>query len=157
MLARAAPISLSLAALAMLAAGCAGERRERCDVTAPRGPIHTAIGGFNYGSRALAVQLWPDGELVAGTLADGSSWARVAADGSIDAKLGWWRGAPGRLRIAGRRLDAAARPVSANIPLGYGPRGFQATRVSFPGTGCYRVVASAGRARLSFVVRVRQR
>ena len=88
------------------------------------GPVPSAAA-FNYGTARLRVQLgWPR--------------ATVEDDGSIHAKLGWWRGAPGRLRITGRRLDATAPPLEAHVPAGYGQRGFQPTgrffRVDSPRT-----------------------
>jgi hypothetical protein len=76
-------------------------------------------------------------------------------DGSIVAKLGWWRAVEGRLSIAGQRLDAAAPPLRADVPAGYGSSGFQATGLTFPTPGCWRVIGSAGRASLTFVVLVR--
>ena len=78
----------------------------------------------------------------------------VEDDGSIHAKLGWWRGAPGRLRITGRRLDAAAPPLEAHVPAGYGQRGFQPTGLVFPTVGCWRVEGRVGDTRLTFVVKV---
>jgi hypothetical protein len=63
-----------------------------CPVTAPGGKVPE---GFDYGSGGLAVALWPRGTLVAGRLADGSSYAEIEPDDSIRAKLGWWRGAAG--------------------------------------------------------------
>jgi hypothetical protein len=80
--------------------------------------------------------------------------ATVNPDGSIWVKLGWWRGVPGRLVISGRRLDASAPPLRADVPDGYGTLGFQATGLTFPTLGCWRVVGRIGRAHLTFVVRV---
>jgi hypothetical protein len=144
----AAPCAITLAVLTL--AGCGGP----CPVTPPKG---TAPEGFNYGDRALAVALWPKGELVAGRLPDGGSYAEIEPDGSVVAKLGWWRGVEGRLRIEGERLDAPAAPLRADVPDGYGPTGFQATALTFPARGCWKVVGSAGRASLTFVVRVSRR
>src|SRR5918997_1699682 len=98
-----------------------------CRVTLPGGAIPAGAQGFDFGNRDLAVALWPKGRLVAGRLPDGSSYAETRPDGSIVAKLGWWRGAAGRLRIEGERLDAPAPPLRADVPAGYGPTGFQAT------------------------------
>ena len=114
-----------------------------------------SAAGFNFGNARLRVHLgWPKGKLAAGILPDGGSRATVEEDGSIHAKLGWWRGVPGRLRITGRRLDAAAPPLRAHVPEGYGPRGFQPTGLVFPTVGCWRVVGRVGDARLTFVVKV---
>lgn len=119
-----------------------------CPVTKP-GP---SSRGFNYGHARLRVNLWPRGVLPAGPLPDGGSYATIQADGSIRAKLGWWRGVEGRLRISGTRLDAAAPSLSASVPGGYPPRGFQPSGLMFPTEGCWRVVGQVGRARLVFVV-----
>jgi hypothetical protein len=128
----------------------------RCPVTIPDDHVRTYAGEFNHGDRSLAVLLWPKGRLVAGP-PDGSTWGEVRPDGTIYAKLGWWRGADGgQLRIEGERLDGRAPPLRADIPHGYGPTGFQATALLFPTTGCWRVVATAGDARLEFVSTVRK-
>src|SRR5438552_3559342 len=50
-------------------------------------------------------------------------------------KVGWWRSAPGTLTIEGKRLDAPAPPLHADIPDGYGLSGFQATGIDFPTEG----------------------
>jgi hypothetical protein len=114
-----------------------------------------SAAGFNLGGAGLRVQLgWPNGKLAAGILPDGGSRATVAADGSIHAKVGWWRGVPGRLHIAGRRLDGAAPPLGAHVPSGYGARGFQPSGLVFPTVGCWEVVGRVGDAELRFVVRV---
>jgi len=130
-----------------------------CSPTVPTrgarpGPV-PAADGFNYGSAGLRVHLgWPNGRLAAGILPDGGSMATVAEDGSIHAKLGWWRGVPGRLTLTGRRLDAAAPRLTAHVPSGYGRRGFQPTGLVFPTVGCWRVEGRVGEARLTFVVKV---
>ena len=127
-----------------------------CPVTLPSGSP-PAPKDFNHGSPELAAAIWPRGKLVAGVLPDGSAWAEIRPDGSIEAKLGWWRGVRGALSIQGERLDAASPPLRASIPAGYGPRGFQATGLIFPTTGCWRVTGTVGDATLTFVVRVRKR
>jgi hypothetical protein len=128
-----------------------------CPVTVPDADVRTYAGEFNHGDAALAVHLWPKGRLLAGPLPDGSAWAEIRPDGSIYAKLGWWRGDGGQLRIEGRRLDGPAPPLRAEIPAGYGPTGFQATALIFPSTGCWQVVGTTGDARLEFVTLVRKR
>ena len=40
-------------------------------------------------------------------------------------KIGWYREAPGRLRISGTRLDSQAAPLQAYVPDGYGTTRFQ--------------------------------
>jgi len=126
----------------------------RCPVTVPRADAPFAAEGFNHGNRSIGVELWPKGRLVAGRLPDGSYFADIARDGSIEAKLGWWRAVEGRLRVEGRRLDRRAPPLRADIPDGYGPTGLQVTGITFPTQGCWKVVGRVGSARLAFVVRV---
>jgi hypothetical protein len=129
-----------------------------CPVTRPNWTVPPGAGfvaaGFNYGNADLRAQIWPNGTLVAGILPDGGAMAIINPDGSIWAKLGWWRGVPGKLVIRGRRLDASAPPLRADVPNGYGSLGFQATGLIFPTVGCWRVVGRVGRARLTFVVKV---
>jgi len=55
--------------------------------------------------------------------------------GRVGMKFGWWRTVPGRLHITGRRLDAAAPPLRADVPAGYGATGFQPSGVTFPRRG----------------------
>jgi hypothetical protein len=79
---------------------------------------------------------------------------QVRDDGALTMKWPWWRGVPGQLVISGRRLDAEAPPMAAEIPEGYGDTGFQATGLIFPTTGCWEVTGQVGDATLTFVTRV---
>ena len=80
--------------------------------------------------------------------------AIINADGSISAKVGWWRGIPGKLVISGQRLDASAPPLRTDVPEGYGSQGFQPTGLTFSTTGCWQVVGRLRHAELMFVVSV---
>jgi hypothetical protein len=126
-------------------------QRGACRVTLPNGrrPSGEARNAFGHGNGRLFTSLWP-----AGTILATSEYVR--ADGSIGMKFPWWRGpgVRGRLHITGRRLDAAAPPLQAEIPSGYGPTGFQATGLLFPTEGCWEVTGQAGAASLTFVTRV---
>jgi hypothetical protein len=133
-------------------AAAASTRIQSCPVTLPSRDFRR--DGFNHGDRFLAVALWPKGRLVAGPLADGSSYAEVNPDGSVTAKLGWIRHAPGRLKIDGERLDAPAPPLRAHVPDGYGNTGFQATGLMFPTQGCWKIEGRVGEHELPFVVLV---
>jgi hypothetical protein len=114
-------------------------------------------GRFNYGNaRIRAAVYWPRGIVTAGKLPDGGVMAVIERDGSISLKLGWWRGIPGRLVITGHRLDRATVRLRADIPpnKSYGDTGFIPSTVTFPATGCWRVVGRQGGASLTFVVKV---
>jgi len=89
-------------------------------------------------------------------LPGGGDWATVNGDGSISAKVGWWRGVPGQLVITGRRLDASAPPLLADLPpaSSYGETGFIPSALTFPTVGCWRVAGKQGGASLTFVVEV---
>lgn len=117
-----------------------------CPITHPNGsvPPGPTFGAEFEGNGALWVGLWSSNVV---------SWQREA-DGSIDAKFGWWREAHGKLRIEGHRLDAPAPPLRADIPDGYGDSGFQATGIVFPSDGCWQVTGSVGEASLTFVTLV---
>ncbi len=134
------PLALCCAAL-----GAAGSSAAtaRCKPTLPGRmalPSSSPAAGFNYGTAGLRVQLgWPNGTLAAGILPDGGSRATVEEDGSIHAKLGWWRGVPGALRITGRRLDAAAPPLR-----GPHPGGLRTDGASSPPASCSRRSAAGG-------------
>jgi hypothetical protein len=127
--------------------GCPGTRPSR----APPFPGED----FNYGNRHLGVSLWSKGLLVASR--GGQTWGQITPDGSIWAKVGWWRAIPGRLHIQGERLDAPAPPLRARVPAGYGSTGFQSTGLTFPTPGCWRVVGSVAGHELEIVVRVTKR
>jgi len=126
-----------------------------CAVTRPNG---IAAGEEqqdpnSYGSREVSVGpfgLWPDGTVF--FRPGGAGF--VTRDGSLGMKFGWRRGVSGQLRIEGHRLDAAAPPLRAEVPSGYGDRGFQATYVIFPTPGCWEVTGRVGDASVTFVTKV---
>jgi hypothetical protein len=129
-----------------------------CRVTIPTRSVKgedIGAAAFNFGTADLRVHLnWPRGRLRAGVLPGGGTIATINADGSITAKVGWWRGIPGKLVISGRRLDGEAPPLRADVPEGYGSQGFQPTGLTFPTTGCWEVTGKVGDAELTFVVTV---
>ena len=157
-MALAAPVATAATLLALPAANASSV----CPVTPPpRGLKGLPTGGgefaashFNYGNRRIRVELWPGAKLVAGTLPGGGSNARILPGGSIYAKVGWWRGLPGKLTIQGHRLDAYAGRLRSDVPSGYGKTGFVATALTFPTVGCWKVVGRLGSASLTFVVAV---
>jgi hypothetical protein len=115
-----------------------------------------SAAAFNYGNARLRVHLnWTDGVLRAGRLPGGGFMAIVNPDGSIYAKLGWWRGVPGAFSITGRRLDRSAPPLRVSLHrASYPTIGFIPSGLTFPTSGCWRVTASQGVGRLTFVVLV---
>jgi hypothetical protein len=127
--------------------GCAGTRPSR---TPP-----FSGEDFNYGNRYLGAALWPRGRLVASR--GGATWGQILPDGSIWAKVGWWRAVPGRLTIHGERLDGPAASLRASVPTGYGSTGFQSTGLTFPTPGCWRVAGRVAGHELEFVVFVTKR
>lgn len=129
--------------------------RISCPVTvAPRRPPDRRTPGFDYGNATIRVALNPpDGRLVAGRLPSGGTRATINADGSIWAKYGWWRAGSGKITISGRRIDAPAPPLTADVPDGYGA-GFQSSGLAFPTPGCWRITGRYGLARITFTVLV---
>lgn len=125
---------------------------ERCPVTRPShvGPKGVSPDQFfgwgsSYGNGKLWVGgLWPGGVIDAGP-------EFVDADGAVGMKFGWWRAVAGKLRITGRRLDAAAPPAQGFVPGGYGATGFQASGVTFPTEGCWQITGKVGMTTLTFV------
>src|ERR1700730_6808031 len=103
-----------------------------------------------YGNGALWTVLWPDGTVV--FRPGGSGF--VLPDGSLSMKFPWWRGVRRKLTIQGRRLDATAPPLRAEIGKGNVDTGFSATAIIFPTEGCWQVTGKVGRASLTFVTRV---
>ncbi|HEV8254480.1 MAG TPA: hypothetical protein VGQ78_06980 [Vicinamibacteria bacterium] len=122
-----------------------------CDVSRPTNdqPRGASLGR-PYGNGRLWVGLWPNGVVVFKRAGPG----RINPDGSLTMKFAWWRAVRGRLEITGRRKDAAAPPLTARIPAGYGETGFQSTGLTFASEGCWEVTGRVGAATLTFVTRV---
>lgn len=127
-----------------------------CPVTLPTGAAPSgqarpfASSALAFGNRELwVVPIQEDGII----RVDPKS---VESDGSLSTKFGWWRVTPGTLTISGRRLDASAAPVRADVPDGYGSSGFQASGVFFPTEGCWELTGTVDDATLSFVAFVRR-
>jgi hypothetical protein len=122
-----------------------------CDVTRPNGIAAGAEQDPNsFGNRQVSVALWPDGTVV--FKPGGAGF--VTRDGSLGMKFGWQRGVRGRLRIEGRRLDASASALRAEVPNGYGDLDFQATYLIFSTPGCWEVTGHVGDSSVTFVTKV---
>jgi hypothetical protein len=117
-----------------------------CPITHPNGskPPGSTFGSEFHGNGSIWVGVWDSNVVV---------W-KAEADGSVTAKVGWWRGVPGKLRIDGRRLDNAAPPLVGHVPDGYGDSGFQSSGITFPTAGCWQVTGHVGEASLTFVTLV---
>jgi hypothetical protein len=126
-----------------------------CAVTKPNGIVagEEESDPKSYGNREVSVGpfgLWPDGTVIFKPGGPGF----VTRDGSLGMKFGWRRGVSGQLRITGRRLDAEAPPLRAEVPEGYEDRGFQATYIIFPTPGCWEVTGRVGDSGVTFVTKV---
>jgi hypothetical protein len=123
-----------------------------CPVTAPNGstPPGEQPSPDLHGNGRIWTGLWPEGRVVFKPGGPG----HILPDGSLEMKWWWWRGVMGQLTIEGRRLDAPAPPLRAEIPEGYGATGFQASGLIFPSQGCWEVTGRVGEASLTFVTLV---
>jgi hypothetical protein len=108
------------------------------------------MDGTHGNGRLRVGGLWPHGVIAAGP-------GYIDRQGRVLMKFPWWRMVRGRLRITGRRLDASAPPLHSYVPAGYGPTGFQATGVTFPTEGCWKVTGTVGHSSLTFVTYVIKR
>jgi hypothetical protein len=107
--------------------------------------------GYRFGNSELEVGLPPDGKFL---FEPGGPGFVAVSDGALGMKVGWDRLIPGRLTIEGRRLDSPAGPIRAHIPSMGRDKGFQATSVIFPTTGCWEVTGGLNNSSLTFVVLV---
>ncbi len=121
-----------------------------CPVTIPNGsnpPTEQNPSTASHGNGALWTALGPGGKIVA-------TPNYVHKDGSIDWKIGWYRGVRGKLTVTGRRLDAVAPPVQGDYEIDYGDFGFQSGGILFPTEGCWEITGTVGDASLTFVTLV---
>ena len=120
-----------------------------CAVTLANGnsPPGERPGPPYHGVNGLWTTLYEDGKIVFGPAGPGS----IEPDGSLGVKFWWWRGVRGSLTIEGRRLDATAPPLRANVPGGYGEIGFQSSGIIFPTEGCWEVTGRVADVSLTFV------
>jgi hypothetical protein len=163
---------VSLALLAFVLAGCFGDSEPKaaqtqpanslpteteaaatCPVTLPNRSVPADATDWgpsdSHGNGKLWTLLAPYGVVVAP-----DEW--IEKDGSIGIKWPWWRGVDGTLTIEGRRLDATAPPLRADLSTAdsYGESGFQPSGIYFSTEGCWEVTGKVGGARLTFVTLV---
>jgi hypothetical protein len=126
-----------------------------CPISEPNGvsaPEGSSRAG-DYGNEALWTNLamWGEEPGIVAVPNDG----HLLPDGQVvGLKWAWWRFAEGELTIEGRRLDAPAPPLEAEVPEGYGASGFQVSGITFPTDGCWEVTGRVGDDSLTFVVQV---
>src|SRR5215213_5694129 len=124
--------------------GCASTERVTPEVTPPAG-LRSLTSTAPPCAVTPSNKSTPIADWGAESLGNGSLWtlfwrgntvladpSYVLPDGSVEMKWPWWRAVPGQLAITGRRLDAPAPPLSANIAQGYGDTGFQPSSIHFP-------------------------
>jgi hypothetical protein len=128
-----------------------------CPVTIPRktpDSVKNSLGTQNayWNGDLYCASLWPDATVPIGPKGAGA----ILPDGSLEMKYPWFRGAglTGRLIITGRRLDAAAPPLTASTSSDSRETGFQATSLIFPTEGCWEITGKVRDTALTFVNRV---
>lgn len=125
-----------------------------CPVTRSNGNVPPGLGNPDdrggYGNDALWTNLWMWGT---GGIPAAATASHLMPDGSYgELKWAWYRYTEGTLTIDGRRLDAPAPPLTAEIPQGYGSIGFQVSGINFPTAGCWEITGHLGDASLTFVI-----
>lgn len=158
---RRTPVLLWVLLLAIATTGCSGSDRTEngappvepgCSVTRledrrqdpPEALVSDARGDSAfYGHDGLWVSLPRPGVR-----------AEPWPDGSFSLKIGWWRLRDGALRVSAQRVDGPGS-ARAEIPGGYGTRGFQPSGIAFSHLGCWRVTGALAETDLTLTVEVR--
>lgn len=141
--------------LGSMVTAVASQAPKPCDVTKPNGVMAGSEEGnaHSYGNPRLSVGpfgLWPDGTVVFKPGGPGF----MSQDGSLGMKFGWTRAVSGQLKIEGRRLDAPAPPLRAEIGANDADSDFVATSLVFSTPGCWEVTGRVGSASVTFVTMV---
>jgi hypothetical protein len=140
-----------------LASPASSKSVSSCSVTVPNGkfPVGYESGAMlsNHGNDdgTLFTWLWEDGEVAFQPGGPG----QISRAG-LSMKWPWVRAmdVQGLLIIVGRRLDAPAPPLRADIPGGNAFYGFTPTALIFPTVGCWEVTGRVGASSLTFVTLV---
>jgi len=129
----------------------AADSSSECKVTKPNGqaPLGQPRGRDTYGNDAVSTDLFPNGVVQFSPRGPGF----VLSDGSLKMKFSWWRKADAPLEITGRRLDATAPPLRAEIG-GSGDVHMVPTYIIFPTTGCWEVTGKVSEVSLVFITKV---
>ena len=122
-----------------------------CSVTKPNGytPRAEPTARNRHGNKALSTVLNPEGTVEFRSGGPGF----VLPDGSLMMKFPWWKETQDKLTITGRRLDAPAPPLRADVGASDDFH-MVPTYIIFPTIGCWEVTGKAGNATLTFVTRV---
>jgi hypothetical protein len=159
MLHRVAVLVLAAAVLGVSGAAqpAPGLAAESCPVTKGNGKGPPGFGGGRqwHGNGEIwsgSYGPWPDG-IVKFAEADRQPYAQeMYAD-----KWMWWERAKfPKPSVTGERIDGPAPPAFGDLDHGHETGGFRwfASGMYFPSEGCWRITATAGEAKLTFVVRV---
>jgi hypothetical protein len=123
-----------------------------CLVTQPNGktpPGENPSPSF-HGNGNIWTQLRAEGKVVFVASPQGDA----QADGTLLLDWPWWHDPAGKLTIEGRRLDAPAAPLHAEIPPRVDVSSFEMSVLTFPTPGCWEVTAHEGQTSLTIVVQV---
>ena len=138
-----------IAAVTSQAGGCLTTRGN--DTHPPPAVLERGIPANNlHGNGKIWTVAWPDDTI---TFRKGGPGI-VNADGSLSMKFFWVLATDGPLRVTGRRLDATAPALRAQIASGFAGAGFQPSTLTFPTTGCWEITAKANGSEFTFVTRV---
>jgi len=121
-----------------------------CSVTKPNGdtPPGQSPSADYYGNGALWTVLYPEGVVFR---PGGPGF--VLPDGALQMKFPWWRKGKDKLTITGRRLDASAPPLRAEVGQSSDIH-MVPTYIIFPTAGCWEVTGRVGDTSLVFITRV---
>ncbi len=123
-----------------------------CLVTKPNGetpPGENPSSTF-YGNGSMWTDLRPDGNVIIRANQPGN----IGAGGSLTLMWPWWHSPTGQLTIEGRRLDAPAAPLRADIQPRFDVSSFDMSNLTFPTPGCWEITGRVGQASLTFVTQV---
>ena len=153
--------------LAIVGVGCSNDRGAADPASAPRGGTGDRAAGGECRVTSPGRTADPPEEVVrwAGfshglydhdnlwvALPDPSARLVRHADGGYGQKFMWWRGAESDLVLDAHRVGDIESSAETEVPDGYGSRGFQASGVTFPTEGCWRVTGQLGNDVMAFVV-----
>lgn len=137
---RASTIAV-VSAIAIGVALVAAPTSRACDVTRPTSP---GARYGTYGNAYLGTNPDPEGVLKGLPVrTDPSTELRVS--------LAWWRWRTGQLSVTGRRLDAPAAPLRAELRSDPTQAGFQDSDLYVPSAGCWEIVGHLNEGELRIV------